>query len=185
MHRFVLALTLLGVLLAAGCGSSGESGEQVKLVAGSMEPTIKAGATVTIHRDAYAKRTPARGDVVVFHPPPGSQPPRCGAPNEGLGYPQPCGRAIAGAVKTAQVKRIVGLPGDRIAVVNGHTVRNGQRVREPYIRPCAGALCSFPKPITVPRGTYFVLGDNRGSSDDSRFFGPVQRRTIVANVDVP
>jgi signal peptidase I len=54
---------------------------------------------------------------------------------------------------------------------------------EPYIAPCAGLGCDFPRPMTVPPGTYYMLGDNRGASDDSRFWGPVPGRAIVARVD--
>ena len=64
------------------------------------------------------------------------------------------------------VERIVGLPGDRIAVVAGHVVRNGMRQREPYIAPCGGVdECNLPKPIAIPPGHYFFMADNRGAAD--------------------
>ena len=75
---------------------------------------------------------------------------------------------------------MVALPGDRISIRNGHVVRNGRTERDPYIRPCqAGAECDFPQSITIPPGHYFMMGDNRGSSDDSRFWGPVPKRWII------
>jgi signal peptidase I len=83
------------------------------------------------------------------------------------------------------VKRIVAAPGDTLAIVDGHVIRNGVRAREPYIRPCAtraAAQCSFPVPIRIPPDHWFLLGDNRGESDDSRFWGPVPTAWIVGTV---
>jgi signal peptidase I len=74
-------------------------------------------------------------------------------------------------------------PGDLISIVDGHAVRNGVRENEPYIAPCGpGAACSFPTPVRVPAGEYYVLGDNRGASDDSRFWGPVPSAWIIGTV---
>ena len=71
-------------------------------------------------------------------------------------------------------------PGDTIAIRNGHVVRNGKLIKEDYIRPCAvGSDCNFPRPITVPKGMWFMMGDNRGASDDSRFWGPVPKKWII------
>jgi signal peptidase I len=80
----------------------------------------------------------------------------------------------------------VGLPGDTIAIVNGVVVRNGRPEARTYrVEPCnQPAECNFPKPITVPPDEYFVLGDNRTASDDSRFWGPVKRSWLVGLVRV-
>ena len=75
------------------------------------------------------------------------------------------------------------MPGDTIAIVDGHVVRNGKRASEPFASSCAGAECNL-KPITVPQGTYFLMGDNRGNSDDSRFWGPVPRKWIIGKAVV-
>jgi signal peptidase I len=76
---------------------------------------------------------------------------------------------------------VVGLPGDRIAIVGGRVIRNGTPAREPFIIPCrpGDVGADFPKPVAVPAGMYFVLGDNRCESNDSRFYGPVKRAWIV------
>ena len=78
------------------------------------------------------------------------------------------------------VKRVVGVPGDRIQIVNGHVYRDGAPEKDAYIEPCNGlGACNFPGVITVPRGDYYMMGDNRGESDDSRFWGPVPRAWII------
>jgi signal peptidase I len=78
------------------------------------------------------------------------------------------------------VKRVVGLPGDRIQIVNGHVYRDGAREKDLYIEPCDGnGACDFPGTITIPRGEYYMMGDNRGESDDSRFWGPVRSGWII------
>lgn len=78
------------------------------------------------------------------------------------------------------IKRIVAGPGDTIKVIEGQVIRNGKREAESYIRPCPGvAECDFPAAIKVPAGEWYVLGDNRGESDDSRFWGPVPTSWII------
>ena len=62
-------------------------------------------------------------------------------------------------------------------------MRNGIRENEPYIEPCGAAPeCNLPKPIVVPAGDYFLLGDNRGDADDSRFWGPVPAAYVLGTV---
>jgi signal peptidase I len=150
-----------------------------RIPSGSMEPTLTIGQRVLTNRLAG---NPGLGDVVVFHPPTGADPvnPTCGDPNQGPGHQQPCSKPVPHESTQTYIKRVVGLPGDRISIVNGHVIRNGHREKDNYIEPCGAAPeCSLPKPITVPPGEYFMMGDNRGDSDDSRFWGPVPSSWII------
>jgi signal peptidase I len=78
------------------------------------------------------------------------------------------------------VKRVVGLPGDRISIVNGHVIRNGHPEADRYIVKCSGdSACDFPQTIVIPKGDYYMMGDNRPDSEDSRFWGPVPRAWLI------
>jgi signal peptidase I len=105
----------------------------------------------------------------------------CGNQSQGSSHQQACDRPTpAESHQTPFIKRVVGLPGDRIQILDGHVVRNGVREKDAYIAPCtAGEDCNFPTPIVVPPGDYFMMGDNRGDSDDSRYWGPVPARWVI------
>jgi signal peptidase I len=150
-----------------------------RIPSGSMEPTLAIGQRVLTNRLAS---NPGLGDIVVFHPPTGADPnsPQCGNPNQGPGHQQPCGKPVPHESTQTYIKRVVGLPGDHIAIRNGHVYRNGVREKDSYIEACGAAPeCNLPKPITVPPGEYFMMGDNRGDSDDSRYWGPVPGNWII------
>jgi signal peptidase I len=155
-----------------------------RVPSGSMEPTLRLGQIVTSDNAAMRARPPRLDEIVVFHPPSvaDSATPKCPSPGEGLNTRKPCGAASPARSQQTFIKRVVGLPGDRIALVGGRVVRNGQLASEPFIRPCTTPGCTFRDPITVPPDTYLVLGDNRGASDDSRFWGPVRRAWIIGLV---
>jgi signal peptidase I len=150
-----------------------------RIPSGSMEPTLHIGQRVLTNR---LINHPSVGDVVVFHPPKGAdpEPPVCGDPNQGGGHSQPCDRPTAAESSQTFIKRVVGGPGDRISIINGHVYRNGVREKDAYIAPCGGdPSCTFRTPIVIPPGDYFMMGDNRGQSDDSRFWGPVPDKWVI------
>ena len=147
----------------------------------SMEPTLVPGERVLVNRLSYTLGgSPSVGDVVVFHPPAGAdgRGRDCAVdPKEDQACPQ-------GAPEQSDqnfIKRIVAGPGDTLYVEDGHPVVNGEkRSDEPYTRPCKGDdICNLQEPIEIPPGQYFMMGDNRGSSDDSRYWGPVPEDWII------
>jgi signal peptidase I len=146
-----------------------------------MEPTLDVGQRVLVNRFLYHFKDPKIGDVVVFHPPAGADGgEECGVvPKAGEVCPQP----TEGRSDQNFIKRIVAGPGDTLAVKGGHPVVNGvEQKDEPFINPCGsggGFPCDFPKTITIPPDHYFMMGDNRGASQDSRFWGPVPRDWII------
>jgi signal peptidase I len=144
-----------------------------------MEPTLNVGQRVLVNRFLYHFTDPKIGDIVVFHPPAGAdQGGVCGVEHD---EQQACPQGTAGKSDENFIKRIVAEPGDTLAVRNGHPVVNGViDTDEPYIRACgSGGACNLPKPIRIPPDHYFMMGDNRGESQDSRFWGPVSRDWII------
>ena len=99
------------------------------------------------------------------------------------GFFSSLGQAIGGVPPSDRdfIKRVVGIPGDRINC-NGQLVRNGQKVDEPYLDP--GTTTDSCRATTVRPGQLFVMGDNRGNSQDSRSFGPIQRSAVVGRAFV-
>jgi signal peptidase I len=158
-----------------------------QIPSGSMEPTLAIGQRVLVNRFDYRFSDPKPGDIVVFHPPAGADHQaenECGVAVQGrdpIEAGEACPRPTAQQSSQTFIKRIVAGPGDTLSVKEGHPVVNGvEKKNEPYIRPCGGGeACNLPKTITVPPGDYFMMGDNRGESDDSRFWGPVPRSWII------
>jgi signal peptidase I len=157
-----------------------------RIPSGSMLPTLHIDQRILVDRIGTHFSSPHIGDIIVFHPP-ANYADGCADPAEGQEQPQPsqrdpkpCGVAQSRPSSQTFVKRVVGLPGDRIQIVGGHVYRDGVRENDSYIEPCNGiGSCDFPGTITVPRGDYYMMGDNRGVSDDSRFWGPVPKAWII------
>jgi signal peptidase I len=116
----------------------------------SMAPHIASGEIVLINTMAYHFQSPARGDIIAFH------------------HDAPAEETF--------IKRVIGLPGDRIAIDRGRVIVNGMPISEPYVQyPDTRSFA----PVTVPPNELYVLGDNRADSDDSRFWGFVPRDQVL------
>ncbi len=152
-----------------------------RIPSGSMEPTLTIGQRVLVDRIGTHFSKPHVGEITVFHPPEGAQQEQCGpVPHTvklgGRPAPSRCRRRAS----VNFIKRIVAGPGDVISIHEGHVTRNGKPEQDAYIRQCgASPECNFPVPIRIPAGHWFMMGDNRGESDDSRFWGPVPTAWII------
>ena len=116
----------------------------------SMEPGLHSNQTILVNRFSYLLQEPARGDIMVFHSPQPGQP--------------------------DYIKRVIGLPGDTIDVEASSIHVNGVILYEPYIRHPINAHLER---IEVKMHQYFVVGDNRANSDDSRNWGPIEKSLLV------
>jgi signal peptidase I len=204
MHRFVmiwLLLCVVGVVMMNGCSASnvdtasrastaipvaGLSGPVSSFIyrvpSGAMEPTLLIGVRVAIK-----KRPPSVGAIVVYYSPEGFAAEECGPKAHVVkSGGAACDMPIPKVSKIMLIKRIVAGPEDEIYVRKGHVYRKVHssdyfvRENDSYIRACgARSACNFPSPIRIPAGHWFLMGDNRGESDDSRFWGPVPTAWIV------
>lgn len=181
-RRWAVPLSLGATLVAVlGLLMLHDGVRYYEVTSGSMQPTLAIGSRVA----AQAGLPLRRGEIIVFDAPAGAVPstPLCGVSGEGAGFPAPCGLATVAGSRTVLVKRIVAGPGDLVSVRDGHAIVNGRGGEEPYASSCFDqGACDFPKPVRIPPGQYFVLGDNRGASDDSRFWGPVAAASILGVV---
>ena len=155
-----------------------------RIPSGSMLPTLGINQRVLVDRIGSHFSSPHVGDIVVFHPPKnyaaGCADPAEGQSNLGQDAQKPCAVAWPQESSETFIKRVVALPGDRLSIRAGHVYRNGAREKDPYVVRCGGTgACNFPHTITIPRGDYYMMGDNRPDSDDSRFWGPVPKAWII------
>jgi signal peptidase I len=130
---------------------------------GSMIPTLQVGDRILVDKLSYHLHGVGRGDIVVFTKPPLEQ------------------QNISDLVK-----RVIGLPGETISAAGGQIYINGKLLKEPWLQPGVKSLpgpnpvpFNLDKPYKIPAGEYYVMGDNRTDSEDSRYFGPIPRSIIV------
>lgn len=192
------------VAVAAGCGASSvdvrnkadapigassirHSGvtEALRVRSEAMEPTLQLGDTVVVH-----ERTLMVGAIVAYHPPEGAGFRKCG-PRPHFVTPggAACDAPVPEETPIKLISRVVAGPGNEIYIRQGNvyrkTVGSHKFVAEPdaYVRACgASRECNFPNPIKIPPGYWFLMGDNRGIANDSRFWGPVPTAWIVGVV---
>jgi signal peptidase I len=140
---------------------------------GSMEPTLQIGDRILVNKLSYHLHSVDRGDIVVFSRPPTEN---CGGPEV-----------------NDLVKRVIALPGDVISLSGGNVYIDGKRLDESWLPGSeqgitvagpAGNNSNLARPYRVPKDNYFVMGDNRTDSCDSRYWGPISRSLIVGKVEV-
>jgi signal peptidase I len=150
-----------------------------RIPSAAMEPTLEIGDRILVDRTGLAGV--GRGDVVVFNPPRGADDNACGTPgHDAAAARQACPEPTPGESEMAFVKRIVAVGGDRLRIEGGRVVLNGERLDEPYIEPSEDCvICNLPREIRIPPDHYFMMGDNRGESADSREWGPVPEDSVV------
>jgi signal peptidase I len=163
----------------AGGAPNASTGVPYEVHTTSMEPTYKFGTEV--YYDP-TRTHPQVGEVVVFYLPVGGTDSACGTVMEGR---RACAVAKPGLTSMLAVKRVVGLPGDTIAIREGRVIRNGQPESEPPTIHCGSEPgCEFPEAIAVPAGSYYVMADNRQLyHEDSRLWGAVPQAAIVGTVE--
>jgi len=123
----------------------------------SMLPTLHTGDRIVVEKVSYHLRPPVTGDIIVFQPSPELQ---------RRGYSK----------NQAFIKRIIGKPGEVVSVANGKVYLNGQPLTENYIAEPPQQPFG---PVTIPEGEFFVMGDNRNDSNDSRYWGFLPSENII------
>lgn len=171
-------VVIVAVALGLALGIQAFLVKPYRIPSESMVPTLTVGQRVLVNRLGNNFNDPKIGEIVVFHPPAGADTNTCGDPEHRSD--EACDRPTPTHSNVNFIKRVVAGPGDRIFIRDGHVYRNGRREKDSYIAPCDdGSACNLPGVITIPPGHWFMMGDNRGESDDSRFWGPVPKSWII------
>jgi signal peptidase I len=178
----VAAIAVLGVILVGEVNHA--PAQTLRVTSSSMRPTLAVGRVYPLDTAAFRSASPQIGDIVAFRAPAGATPdtPVCGVSRPaGAVCPQPTPTRSTEIF----VKRVVAGPGDTVAVLGGIVVRNGVAEHEPYVLACgASQECNFPTPVQIPPGEWFMMGDDRGASNDSRNWGPVPIAWIMGRIKV-
>ena len=131
--------------------------QPVKVEGTSMQPGLQNHDRLFVNKFVYDFGKIHRGDIVVFR------------------YPLD--------PKKSFIKRVIGLPGDRLSIDDGHVYINGKQLHEPYVPKMYRDHTSMMVGV-IPPGEYFVMGDHRNVSEDSRDFGPVPRKDIYGEASL-
>ncbi len=179
----ITTAALIALSVVSSCGGDGDKTRRQRtrvasfhVPSASMEPTYKQGEVLKI--DVKPARRPGVGDVIAFFPPAGATANRCGVASKSG---EMCRLPTRKRLKLMFLQRVVAKGGDLVSMRNGRTIIDGRVQVEPYIRPCAKD-CDYLRPTRVPSGYLFMLGDNRGASDDSRFWGPIPKGWVIGRV---
>lgn len=174
---FVIALLIKTFLLQA-----------FYIPSASMEPTLLVGDRVLVEKVTYRLNGPGRGDVVVFEKDLAQVAGNAPVEEEDPSFWERIGDSFRGLfgfpTGTSQdfIKRVIAVAGDQVEGRDGGVYVNGELIEEPYL--AEGVQTSPFAATEVPEGMVFVMGDNRGNSDDSRNFGPVPVDTVVGHAFV-
>ena len=152
-------LVVLAVALVVAIGIRTFVLETFYIPSGSMEPTLEPGDRILVDKLSYDLHAVHRGDIVVFHRPPGAE--------------------LGTNIKDL-VKRVIGLPGETISSKDGEVWIDGKPLAEPWLP--RGTVTTGIRTQKIPPHEYFMMGDNRTDSLDSRVFGPIPRSSIIGRV---
>ncbi len=170
-------VTIVVVALGLALGIQAFLVKPFRIPSESMVPTLEVGQRVLVNRVGLHFGDPKIGDVMVFKPPKGADDNVCGVqhPDD-----QACPRPTEKRSETNFIKRIVATGGDEVAIKRGRVYLNGKLQKESFIKPSADcSICNEPRPITIPKDHYFMMGDNRGESADSREWGPIPKKWFI------